>query len=56
MAKTYTSPSNTYTFEYPDDWKIEREYGAVVLYKKGGIFKKGSHNILRTYAPCYQIP
>jgi hypothetical protein len=47
MAKTYISPSNTYSFEYPDDWKVEREYGAVVLFKKGGLFKKNSSNILR---------
>ena len=48
MAKTYLSPSNTYSFEYPDDWKVEKEAGnTIVLFKKGGIFKKESANILR---------
>jgi hypothetical protein len=48
MSKTYLSPSNTYSFEYPDDWKIEKDAGStIVLFKKGGLFKKESSYILR---------
>jgi|WetSurMetagenome_2_1015567.scaffolds.fasta_scaffold59886_2 hypothetical protein len=48
MSKTYISPSNTYTFEYPDNWKIEKDAGStIVLFNKGGLFKKESSNILR---------
>jgi hypothetical protein len=48
MPQTYISQSNTYSFEYPDDWRLERENGGTLrLCKKGGIFKKDSQNILR---------
>jgi hypothetical protein len=48
MPKKYLSPSNTYSFEYPDDWKIEKDAGnTIVLFKRGGLFKKESSNILR---------
>jgi hypothetical protein len=48
MVKTYLSPQNTYSFQYPDDWKIEMDAGGtIVLFKKGGLFKKESPNILR---------
>jgi hypothetical protein len=48
MTQTYVSPSNTFSFEYPDDWKLERESGGTIqLCKKGGLFKKVSQNILR---------
>jgi hypothetical protein len=48
MSPTYMSPSNTFAFEYPDDWKLEKEYGGVlVLRKKGGLFKKDGQNALR---------
>jgi hypothetical protein len=48
MVKSYLSPSNTYSFEYPDDWKIEKDAGTtIVLFKKGGLFKKDSSNLLR---------
>ena len=47
MTQKYLSPSNTFSFEYPDDWKIEREEGGTLkLFKKGGLFKKDSLNIL----------
>lgn len=48
MVNNYLSPSNTYSFEYPDDWKIEKDAGTtIVLFKKGSLFKKDSPNILR---------
>jgi hypothetical protein len=48
MVQTYVSPSNTYSFEYPDDWKLEREDGGTLaLKRKGGLFKKESLNTLR---------
>ncbi len=48
MAQKYISPSNTFSFEYPDDWKLEREDGGTLkLFRKSGIFKKTSQNILR---------
>jgi hypothetical protein len=48
MVKSYLSPSNTYSFEYPDDWKLEKDAGTtLVLFKKGGLFKKDSSNLLR---------
>jgi hypothetical protein len=48
MTQTYVSPSNTFSFEYPDDWKLERESGgAIKLCRKGNLFKKDSQNILR---------
>jgi hypothetical protein len=48
MAKTYISPMNTFSLEYPDDWKIEKDAGTtIVLFKKGGLFKKDSSNYLR---------
>ncbi len=48
MANTYVSPSRTFSFEYPDNWKLEREEGGtIVLWKKGGLFKKDSENNLR---------
>jgi hypothetical protein len=48
MTQKYASPSNTFSFEYPDDWKLEREDGGTLkLYKKGSLFKKDSLNILR---------
>jgi hypothetical protein len=48
MTQKYLSPSNTFSFEYPEDWKIEREDGGTLkLSKKGGLFRKDSLNILR---------
>jgi hypothetical protein len=48
MSQTYISPSNTFAFEYPDDWKLEREEGGTLsLWKKGGFFKKESPYVLR---------
>jgi hypothetical protein len=48
MTQQYTSPSNTFSFEYPDDWKLEKEDGGVIkLLRKGGLFKKESQNFLR---------
>jgi hypothetical protein len=48
MAQTYTSPSNTFTFDYPDDWKLEKEgEGTLKLCKKVGLFKKDSPYPLR---------
>jgi hypothetical protein len=47
VAQVYISPSKTFSFEYPDNWKLEREGGTIVLYKKGGLFKKDSTNYLR---------
>ncbi len=48
MVQTYVSPSNTYSFEYPDDWKLEREDGGTLsLKRKSGLFKKESLNTLR---------
>lgn len=47
MAQTYVSPSKTFSFEYPDNWKLEREGGTVVLWRKGGLFKKDSSYVLR---------
>jgi hypothetical protein len=48
MPQTYTSPSNTFSFEYPDDWKLEKEDdGALRLNKRVGLFKKDSPYPLR---------
>jgi hypothetical protein len=47
MSPTYVSPSNTFSFEYPDNWKLEREDGGTItLKKKGGLLKKDSQNLL----------
>ena len=43
MSGLYISPSQTFSFAYPDDWKLERKTGGiVVLRKRGGRFKKDS--------------
>jgi hypothetical protein len=48
MAAVYVSPSGTFTFEYPDNWKLEREEGGTIaLRRKGGLFKKDSQYCLR---------
>jgi hypothetical protein len=48
MPQTYTSPSNTFKFEYPDDWKLEKEEdGTLRLCKRVGLFKKDSPYVLR---------
>lgn len=48
MANIYVSPSGTFSFEYPDNWKLEREEGGtLVLRRKGGLFKKDSEYTLR---------
>ncbi len=48
MPQTYISPSNTYCFDYPDDWKLEKEQdGTLRLCKKVGLFKKDSPFSLR---------
>jgi hypothetical protein len=48
VSKTYISPSHTYSFEYPEDWKVEKDAGTtLVLFKKGGLLKKESSNMLR---------
>jgi hypothetical protein len=48
MASVYVSPSKTFSFEYPDDWKLERiDSGIITLRKKGGLFKKESFYFLR---------
>jgi hypothetical protein len=47
MTQNYVSPSNTFAFEYPEDWKLEREEdGTLKLCKKGGFLKKDSQEIL----------
>ena len=47
MAQKYVSPSNTFSIEYPEDWKLERQDGGMLtLCKKGGLFKKDSRNTL----------
>ena len=48
MAQTYVSPSKTFSFEYPDNWKLEPDGGGTIrLCKKGGLFKKESVYTLR---------
>jgi hypothetical protein len=48
MSQNYVSAANTFSFEYPDDWKLEKEdNGVLVLRKKGGLFKKDGQNCLK---------
>jgi hypothetical protein len=48
MPQNYTSPSNTFSFNYPDDWRLEKEQdGTLRLCKKVGFFKKDSPYMLR---------
>jgi hypothetical protein len=48
MTNTYISPSKTFSFEYPDNWKLSRnEDGSILLWKKGGLLRKDSNYILR---------
>jgi predicted transcriptional regulator len=48
MPQTYTSTTNTFRFEYPDDWKLDKEPdGTLKLCKKVGLFKKDSPYPLR---------
>jgi hypothetical protein len=47
MTQTYISPAKTFSLEYPDDWKLEKDFGEIVLFKKGGLLKKDSLNLLR---------
>lgn len=48
MSHKYISLSNTFTLDYPDDWLLEPEPGGIIaIFRKGGLFKKNSRNILR---------
>jgi hypothetical protein len=48
MANIYISPSRTFSFDYPDTWKLERPGdGFIVLRKKGGMLKRESTCSLR---------
>jgi hypothetical protein len=48
MAQTYISPSKTFSFEYPDTWKLEKDEGGIIsLRKKGGLLKRDSNSVLR---------
>jgi hypothetical protein len=48
MPQSYLSPSSTFSFEYPEDWKLEKEeQGVLKLHKKSGLLKKESLNSLR---------
>ena len=48
MTQTYISPSKTFSFEYPDNWKLEREEGGIIaLRRKGGLLQRGSSRVLR---------
>ena len=48
MTQTYVSPSQTFSFDYPDNWKLEREEdGTLALRRKGGLFQRGSLRVLR---------
>ncbi len=47
MSAVYVSPSGTFSFEYPDNWKLERQEGGIIeLRKKGGLLKKDSQYTL----------
>jgi hypothetical protein len=47
MPKSYVSTSSTFSLEYPDDWKVEKEQdGTIQLCKKIGLFKKDSPYVL----------
>jgi hypothetical protein len=48
MSNTYVSPSGTFSFQYPDNWKLLREAdGTLRLWRKAGLLKKESANVLR---------
>jgi len=48
MPNTYVSPSGTFSFQYPDNWRLLREAdGTLRLWRKAGLLKKESANILR---------
>jgi hypothetical protein len=48
MTQTYISPSRTFSLEYPDNWKLEREEGGIIaLQRKDGLLKRDSHSVLR---------
>jgi hypothetical protein len=48
MPITYISPSGTFSFQYPDNWKFLREAdGTLRLWRKAGLLKKESTNVLR---------
>ncbi len=48
MPNTYVSPSGTFSFQYPDNWRMLREAdGTLRLWRKAGLLKKESANILR---------
>jgi hypothetical protein len=48
MSAVYVSPSGTFSFEYPENWKLERKEGGLIeLWKKGGLLKKDSQYSLR---------
>ncbi|HSW58051.1 MAG TPA: hypothetical protein VLH15_06590 [Dehalococcoidales bacterium] len=48
MPHTYISPSNTFSLEYPDDWRLEKEMdGTLRLNRKTGFLKKDSPFSLR---------
>jgi hypothetical protein len=45
---TYVSPAGTFSFQYPDNWKLNRESdGTIRLWRKAGLLKKESANMLR---------
>ncbi len=48
MPITYTSPSKTFSFEYPENWKLKRnDDGSILLWKRGGLLRKDSENVLK---------
>jgi hypothetical protein len=48
MSVNYVSPSGTFSFQYPDNWKMLREAdGTLRLWRKAGLLKKESANVLR---------
>jgi hypothetical protein len=47
MSAVYVSPSGTYSFEYPDNWKLGKKEGGVIeLRRKGGLWKQDSQYFL----------
>jgi len=48
MLKSYISNCNTFSLQYPDDWKLEKENdGTIKLSRLVGLFKKESPYPLR---------
>ena len=48
MPNTYVSPSKTFSFEFPENWKLERnDDGSILLWKKGGLLRRDSEFVLK---------